>query len=986
LWINYISRIGLIISIFIGVLSNGMSQTNQASTSLTEVFQELEEIHNISFIYENGLLDSLSIPTQKYSKFTLENVLKNILPDFNLEHKKISYNTYAIIRSSAEMYLFGKIIDERGSPLVGATIYFEDLKTGTSTDLNGEYELKLREGIWRGQVSYVGYQSDTFNVSPSKERVQKLNFTLKDLSPLEQIVVVGLKFRSTSLLKTAYATNLVSATKIPHSARADLGDLLQNSVPSFHSTQQMISDGTDHIDPSTLKGLGSDQILVLINGKRRHSSSLVNVNGTIGRGSVSTDLNAIPIAAIEKIEVLRDGASTQYGSDAIAGVINIILKESVDVIDINSSAGIAKYGDGETYAINGNYGLNLGKKGSHLNMTFDFRKRNATDRSGNYTGNIFGDDRDLDEELVEEFFENIDLEDRHVMSVGQSESLNTGLFLNLKIPTKIGFEVYGFGGLNYRLGTSSAFYRFPFQELKQSGIHPLGFAPEINANIFDRSLTLGSQGTINDWKVDFSNSYGANSFSFIVSNSNNASLGLASPSEAEAGGFSYSQNVINLDLQKQFMLKRPVDFGVGAETRIESYDQNSGEEASWRLYDEVDRNGVAKEAGIQSFPGFRPENETSQSRINLGIYADVDVEVSEPLLIGLASRLEFYEDFGSNLSWKVNARYQLSSNTTLRSTVNTGFRAPSLPQAHFSSTSLQFISKGEEQVGAFVTHFNNSDPVTKAFGIESLKAEKSVNYNIGISSSLIDNLSFSLDLYRILIQDRIVTTGRLAADVNTGFGEILNPLNVSQAQFFSNAVDTETRGIDYSVKYKFAFEKRELNFSISGNWTQTNVKQDEDGAKIINTPQILNGFEDTFFNREEIARIEVAQPQSKILFSCIYKSRKVEAHVGFTRFGKVEYVHPDDRGPSNWVLNTFSNRFETRDQTFSAKWITNINIKYSIFNNLNLTLGGSNIFNVFPDRHTHSANVSNGIFVYSRRVTQFGLNGTYWFAKVGVRL
>jgi len=243
-----------------------------------------------------------------------------------------------------------------------------------------------------------------------------------------------------------------------------------------------------------------------------------------------------------------------------------------------------------------------------------------------------------------------------------------------------------------------------------------------------------------------------------------------------------------------------------------------------------------------------------------------------------------------------------------------------------------------------------------------------------------------LDLYTIMIKDRIVTTGRFAADADTRFGDILNPINVSQAQFFSNAVDTKTTGVDYSMKYRYTFGKNELNFSILGNWTKTIVRQDEEGNKIIKTPQLLIGFEDTFFNREEVSRIEVAQPKSKIILSAIYKSRKFEAHLGMTRFGEVQYIHPEDANRSNWVVNSFTNTIETRDQVFSSKWITNINIKYAIFNNFKLTIGGSNIFNVFPDKHTHSANVSNGIFPYSRRVSQFGLRGAFWFVKVGVRL
>jgi len=442
--IKAISKLFLGAYLLLGVLNQCSGQS--ANTLLKDHLKQLEEVHEVSFIYENGLLDGLFITKSMDSKLDLDRSLSIIFQDFNLKYKKISYNTYAIIRSSDEARLYGKVTDSQGRPLVGATIYIQALTKGTTTNLNGEYELYIPSQDWEIEASYVGYRNELVTTEMISSKEHNIDFVLKDLSPLEQIVVVGLKLRSTSLLKTAYATNMVQATRIPHSARSEMGDLLQNSVPSFHSTQQMISDGTDHIDPSTLKGLGSDQILVLINGKRRHSSALVNVNGTIGKGSVATDLNAIPLASIERIEILRDGASTQYGSDAIAGVINIILKESVGVIDINSSVGMTKYGDGQTIMMSGNYGLKIGEEGGFFNMTFDFKNRNATDRSGDYTGVIYGDDRDQDSLAIEDFFSSIDLEDHHVMSVGQSKAINAGLFINMNVPISYGFDLYAFGG------------------------------------------------------------------------------------------------------------------------------------------------------------------------------------------------------------------------------------------------------------------------------------------------------------------------------------------------------------------------------------------------------------------------------------------------------------------------------------------------------------------------------------------------------------
>ena len=961
------------------------SQETSTPLPLADFLESVEEIYDLSFIYENELLDEYVTSYLLDKTLRLEPQLKELLKGYDLELKKISYKTYAIIRKVSKVKVYGKITDARGSPLYGATISIMNIKEWTTSDLNGEYQLFIPQGTYTLTASYVGCEDHILTIDDAVVDDYKLDVTLKDLAPLEQIVVVGLKLKQVSLLKTTLATNVVQAKNLPHSANTELGDLLQNSVPSFHSTPQTISDGTDHIDPATLKGLGSDQILVLINGKRRHHSSLVNVNGTIGRGSVATDLNSIPLSAIERIEVLRDGASTQYGSDAIAGVINVILKESVGVINLKSYAGTTAEGDGQTIQLSGNYGLAIGKENGFLNLNFDFMNRGSTDRSGNYTGLIYGDSRDNNPLDVQTFFDNIDLEDRRVMPVGQAQSTNGGLFFNMAFPISDSFKLYSFGGLNYRVGRSGAFYRFPYQEHKQAGIHPLGFAPNINTDIFDRSISIGTKGEINNWKLDFSNTIGSNSIYFNIKNSNNASQGLASPSEAKAGGFQYTQSVTNLDLQKKIDFLNQTELGIGTELRIENYEQFRGEESSWKLYDEVGSNGEPKEAGIQSFPGFRPENETDQFRFNFGINADLDISISEPILIGIASRMEYYQDFGSNISWRLNARYKLSSKASIRSSINTGFRAPSMPQIYFSSTSLQFISQGTEQVGAFVTHFNNSDPTARAFGIDPLKAESSINYNVGISNS-IQNLTTTLDLYKIKIQNRIVTTGRFAASEDQRFAEILEPINVSQAQFFSNAVDTETYGLDFSLRYKYLIGKNELKFSAMGNITKTRVQQDENGNSIIKTSDLLSDYKSTFFNREEISRIEVAQPQNKFIFSLVYRSRKLDFYLGAIRFGEVNYIHPEDGDPANWVLNTLNGEIESRDQTFSAKWITNTNLKYTITNKMNFTLGIDNVFNVFPDKHTHSANIGDGIFLYSRRVSQFGLKGRFWYSKLQIRL
>ena len=959
---------------------------SQSSLPLKQVLSKIEKANDIYFIYENKLLEGIYIELETELFNDLEADLALIFENTPLSFKKISTSTYAILKKEIKSKIYGVIKDQNNVPLLGAYVIVKGIDVGTSNEVSGSYELELEPGQYNIEGSYIGYKSTLLPVTVENGVSKKVDFILEDLPPLEQIVVVGSRLESASLLKTASAADIVSATRIPHSLHSDLGQLLHQSIPSFHSTSQTISDGTDHIDPSTLRGLGSDQILVLVNGKRRHHSSLVNVNGTIGRGSVSTDLNAIPIAAIDRIEVLRDGATAQYGSDAIAGVINIVLKKNASYLDLSTTGGVSQEGDGEAFYIAGNYGLGIGEKGGFLNISLDFKRRAAINRSGNYTGPIYGDERDQDSNLVEEFFAQVPFNDNRVMPVGQAENLNSGIFFNTLLPLQSGIQVYSFGGINYRSGKSGAFFRFPYQEPKQAGIHPYGFAPEIGTNIFDQSLTIGAEGKINKWKVDLSNTFGSNSFSFNVNNSNNASLGLLSPSNTSAGGFTYFQNVINLDVNRRFKLPQPINVGFGAESRIENYTQKKGEEASWKLYPESNPNSLPKEAGFQAFYGFRPENEVDQYRLNFGVYGNAEIEFTPSLLFGLAGRYEYYADFGSNFSWRGYTRLNFKKYFTVRSTFNTGFRAPSLPQVYFSNTIIQFISQGQEQVSSFVSHFNNSNPITSQFGIDPLNAETSNNLNIGISANLPSNFSFTMDLYQINIMDRIVTSGRFSSDDNIGFARILEPINVTKAQFFTNAIDTKTKGLDLAAKYKIGFYKSELLFSLASNWTQTKVREDDEGNKIIKTSELLQDFKDILFNREEVSRIEVAQPRSKLIFSTIYKHKNLEAHLGFTRYGKVEYIHPEDGDPSAWVRNELNGKIETRDQVFSPKWVTDFNIKYALSNQFSFTIGGNNILNVYPDKHKHSANISNGIFVYSRRVSQFGLRGAFWFGKMQVRL
>ncbi len=386
------------------------------------------------------------------------------------------------------------------------------------------------------------------------------------------------------------------------------------------------------------------------------------------------------------------------------------------------------------------------------------------------------------------------------------------------------------------------------------------------------------------------------------------------------------------------------------------------------------------------FPGFRPENEVDAYRYNVGAYANAEVDWNQHWHIGLASRFEFYNEFGENLSWKIYTRYKLSEKHVLKGSINTGFRAPSLPQVYYNSLSYQFISSKHGPLGAAVAHFNNNSPVARQFGIDPLQAERSTHYYLGYAASLSDQLSFSLDAYAIDIRDRIVITGRFAPEDDPSFARILEPLGISYAQFFTNSIDTKTRGIDLEVHYAVRWGQAKFRIDLLGNISQTRIARDETGQRVIRSSDLLRGFESILFNREEIARIEVAQPGNKSILRVGHEYGKFNTQISLSRFGSVHYIHPQDGDPQQWVENEYTGRKESRDQIFSPKWLTDFKVTYRVSNLLSWTLGGNNIFNVYPDRHQHFDNTSQGIFPYSRRVQQFGIRGAYWYTTIALRM
>ena len=852
-------------------------------------------------------------------------------------------------------------------------------------------------------VTALGFSSKRINITAGQTEATVI---LTPVQTIETVVVVGTRSIGRSALQAPVPIEVVNREQLSLTGQSETGRVLQMLVPSFNFSSSTISDGTDALRPATLRGLGPDQTLILVNGKRRHKSALLHVNTSVGRGTAGTDFNAIPSAAIERIEVLRDGAAAQYGSDAIAGVINIVLKDDVDAGDADLYWGQTYEGDGDTWNGNANYGMKVGESG-FLNLTAEWRERVRTNRAG-LTGTRQYDWIDVDQGRPPDDTLEIENDDgtvtakpvwfdpreytfeRQNFRVGDADSSQKVGFYNFGLPLAEGLELYSFGGHSTRQNNSAGFYRRANQsERTVTEIYPDGFLPEINTDVGDTSLALGLAWTheMTDLNVDVSVNHGLNTFDFFISNSLNASYGASSPTAADAGGFELSQTGFNLDmtypLQYQSSL---VNLAGGVEFRREGYGIHAGEPLSW-ISAGLGVPGAA--GGIQVFPGFRPDNEVNESRTNIAGYADFESYLSgQPgtgLLIGAAVRGEQYSDFGATVTGKATARYDLSQQVAVRAAGSTGFRAPSLQQLYFNNISTQFKIDADdldgdgnttEVIPLEVGTFRNDSDAARALGIPELKEETAFNVSGGFVLKPLDKLWFTVDGFLIQIDDRIVLSGSFSADKIPS----LIAAGASSAQVFTNVAQTRTQGVDVAAGYLHAFDNESLlNLKVALTWADTAIIGD------VDAPEILVGLEDTLFPSQDQSMIEEWQPNTRINLSTDYIIGDLTIGAALRYFGS--YTVQEGSGP------------EPQRQTYGGKWLTDIQSNYQLNEGLSLTIGVNNLFNQLPDLNEigqsrggtltdstgHVIVDSPGVFTYSRRSAPFGFNGGLYYAKLSYR-
>ena len=882
---------------------------------------------------------------------------------------------------------------------------------------------------------------------------------------VEEVVVLGSRAGARSKVDSPVPVDVFnvkeSSVILP---QTNIGQILNAVAPSFTSTIQTNSDGTDHLDPAQLRGLGPDQVLVLVNGKRRHTSALVNVNGTPGRGTVGTDLNAIPSFALNRIEVLRDGASAQYGSDAIAGVINLDLKR-----DTGKLAGQISYGgnltpaandhtgdfDGQNIQLDLNYGNKIGTKGGFFNITWSSQFRNPTYRAGTESGTLYNaynaieqralndgvnlsslftninntpnsqqivnyihqyaqgvnyfnntqlaaiqgastiqDIKDSQGNVLQKGLQsllNFDVTDQELayrgqsrkdfnMQVGQSKLNNHQLFVNAEIPVSDNWKVYTFGGYSLRHGTSGGFYRRPRESRTFTGLYPNGYLPQIGTDIQDISLAAGIKGKWDGWNIDFSNTYGQNSFTYNIQNTGNTSLRFASPREFDAGGLRFSQNTINLDFSKKYDVWEGINVAFGAEHRYENFKITQGEEASYAIYDAsgnvwngnsvrpTDFFGAALPGGSQVFNGFKPENAVDKNRQSVAAYADVEFNFTNWLLVDAAARYENYSDFGSTFNYKLASRIKVAPNFNVRFAGSTGFRAPSIHQIYYNVTSTLFTNNQLLEVGTF----SNDSQLAGLLGMPKLKQETSKSASVGFTYRIPSvGLSFTADGYFTRIDNRIILTDQfLRKDVPADAQKEYDKLNVNGAQFFTNAIDTETKGLDVVISHNARFSGFKLDNNFAINLNKTKQVGDIHSAGLLQSPQL----EKVYFSEKSRVYLEEAVPRVKASLSHTLSWKNATFYLRNTYFGKVTGADIIDVNGDGII--DFNEH-----QQIGDKIITDISAAYQFTKNVGLTLGVNNLFDIYPTKNL-TASTNNDQFIYSRSTSQFGQNGRYVFARL----
>ncbi len=903
-------------------------------------------------------------------------------------HSTPLHKTTLVNQKNVAETITGKVTDAKGESLVGVSVSIKGTNKGTLTDIDGKFTLSANIGEVL-VFTYVGYKTKEMPVTGGLSNITvQLESTE---TAIDAVTVVGTRSSKprTDVSRPA-PVDVLNAKDLQLTGQVDLAQMVQFTSPSFNSAKYGINGVANYADPATLRGLSPDQVLVLVNGKRRHQFSALNLNVTVGKGTVVTDMNSIPSLATERIEILRDGAAAQYGSDAIAGIVNIGLKKGVNQGSFKSQYGATSEGDGGSFLAALNYGFSLGKAGSYLNATLHYQFSGGTDRSDNYRGRIYT--KASAPIALEDSFRKANgiwsstngtgLSDFKVSQYGSNQTTAYQGFVNMGYPIDEEWSFYGFGGGSKKNIVAGAFFRTAdatgpaFDANSNVAIHPNGYAPSLPGATLDYSGVIGLQRkTKEGWNMDFSTGYGYNNLDLWAKNTSNPSMGAASPKDFYVGRSAFGQRTTEMNFSKAFeKLFDLKDWNIafGAQYRVDAFQLVEGDPASYAVGPLAATQ--SKAPGSSGRPGIALDDKVDTKRSNLGGYFDVEVEPTNRLLMAGAVRYENYSDFGSNSTGKIAGRYKVTENMSIRGSVNKGFRAPSLQQT-FNSVTTSTVQAGNIRQ---TKQLRSDDPRLAQVGIEDPKAEISWNLNAGVTAKVggAKNASgteysetlFTLDAYQIDIANRIIISEALPVAsipaLRTRFP------GVQEISFFTNHLSTRTKGIDLVVSNKYMFDNQHiLNTSLAitnSETTISGVKATPDSLKMGATYNVL--MIDTISR----SLIETGQPRTKILLSVGYQSGKWNTNVRLSYFGEVQAWEKPTGG------------FH-RTQIFGAKALADVSIAYNFRPNMNVTLGCNNIGNTYPDKvFNNYASSFNGQTPYTRNANQFGFNGSFYYMNVNV--
>ncbi|GAB2553147.1 TonB-dependent receptor [Spirosoma aerophilum] len=884
----------------------------------------------------------------------------------------------------------GKVVDATDkSAIVGASVSISGTQKGTVTDAEGRFSLDAPIGTDL-DVSFVGFDTQTLKASAEN----LISLTTGATTLAEVVVAVGSRNSQRTLTDSPLPVDILSAKELTATGQPTFDKALQYRIPSFNTVNTPVNDATTLLDPWEIRNMGPSRTLILINGKRKNLSSLLYVQFSPGRGETGVDLSAIPQQAIKRVEILRDGASAQYGSDAIAGVMNIILKDKFDYTSLNVNTGVTAKGDGGMIDVAFNSGSNFASKG-YVNYTIDLSQQNSAVRSGivDVPTEIatFGGDA-AQNALITNYLKDYPTAN----NINGTGTITAGKFLiNAGIPLGDNKEFYANAAMVTKRVLSYANFRPPYWRQDRGLLHSqadnggknyltaatlaypaqdnvdlykgyTGYGPTFEGNLIDYNATVGAKGETNGWKHDISLTTGYNAQLYTVDNTVNRTLGKSSPTRFRPGGYAFSHIVGNIDISKQATERLGIAFGI--EARSEKYTITAGDTASY------------SGEGANSFPGINAMNAGVFQRFNIGGYFDLSYDVTKNFLVNGTVRTEKYSDFGNATVWKVSSRYKLADDKLVfRGSASTGFRAPSLSQIYAQSTQAAFIG-GTIQLSGL---FNNKSTQARLLGIPALKPEKSTNFSVGVAVNPNRNLSISLDYFNINVKDRIVYSSSISSsDLNTTLGKILNQAGVSSIQFFINGIQTTTSGLDYVVSYRnLPLGLGKVGLNLAGNFMLEN--------KIVGTPadpEAIKSAGSSILNTQIKSLLTESRPKYKSILGLDYTMGKWNVNLNNTLFGPTSFQDLDNGGAI----------MENIKAQFKPAVVTDLSLGYSFSKSLSASVNANNLLNILPQwelvglnstgtqylANAENASLLRGFLSFSGRYSILGYNGSQ-FSQLG---